>query len=62
MSGFQTGLGVFCVRLNPATRKPATALPFVPSTCRVSRSSRRTRTVHEELKCAITPPASLKVA
>ena len=33
-----------------------------PSTCRVSRSSRRTRVAHEQLKWAMMPPSSWKVA
>src|SRR5260221_3969974 len=37
--------------------RPATAEPRVPSTWNVTRSSRRTRTHQELLKCAMTPPA-----
>src|SRR5207253_1218539 len=40
---------------------PATALPLVPSTCNVNRSSRRTRVVQDELKWAMTPLSSSKV-
>ena len=44
------------------SRRPATAVTFVPSTCMVSRSSRRTRTHQEELKCAMMPSSSSNVA
>ena len=62
MSGFQVQRGVaercWAVQL----RRPATAEPCVPSTCRVRRSSRRTRTSQEELKWQITPLSNSKVA
>src|SRR5213082_1839363 len=38
-------------------RRPATALPSVPSTWICSKSSRYTRTAHEELNCATISPA-----
>src|SRR2546430_13044773 len=39
-SGFQTGFGVSSYDWVRQRRSPATALPCVPSTCSVSRSSR----------------------
>ncbi len=62
MSGFQTGFGVFTRCWVQQLRRPATAEPWVPSTWRVRRSSRFTRTVHEELKWAMTPLSNSKVA
>ena len=41
--------------LDAAARRPATALPSVPSTWNSTSSSRYTRTAHEELICAIDP-------
>jgi hypothetical protein len=60
-SGFQTGRGVMLACWITQSRRPATALPLVPSTCKVSRSSRRTRVVQDELKWAMTPFSSSKV-
>lgn len=61
-SGFQTGLGVLTRCWVQHLWRPATAEPLVPSTWKVTRSSRRTRVVQLELICAITPPSSSKVA
>ena len=62
MSGFQTGFGVKESPCIAHSRRPATALPRVPSTWIVSRSSRRTRTHHEELKLQMTPFSSSNIA
>ena len=43
-------------------RRPATALPSVPSTWNSTSSSRYTRTAQDELICAMTPPSSSKIA
>ena len=61
-SGFHTGFGVLTRCCVQHFVSPATAEPCVPSTWKVTRSSRRTRTAQDELMCAITPPASSKVA
>ena len=44
-----TGLGVFSRLWAQHFLRPTMALPFVPSTCIVNKSSRRTRTPQEEL-------------
>ena len=55
--------GAACSRdAGEAARQPATAEPWVPSTWKVTRSSRFTRTHQDELMCAMAPPASWKVA
>ena len=61
-SGFQTGIGVAARCWIRHSRRPATALPWVPSTWNSTSSSRFTRTHHEELTCATTPPSSSKIA
>ena len=61
-SGFHTGRGVFTRAWVKQRVRPATAEPCVPSTWNVTRSSRRTRTHHDEFMCATMPPSSWKVA
>ena len=61
-SGFQTGFGVLTRCWVQHLVRPATAEPWVPSTWKVTRSSRRTRTSQDELNWAITPFSSSKVA
>ena len=61
-SGFHTGRGVFTRAWLKHFCKPATADPSVPSTWKVTRSSRRTRVHQELLMWAMTPFASWKVA
>ena len=59
--GIPHGLGRVCRSAAIKQRRsPATAEPCVPSTCKVSRSSRRTRTHHELLKCAIDAAGELE--
>jgi hypothetical protein len=53
-SGFQTGLGVATLDWARHSVRVATAEPCVPSTWKVTRSSRRTRVVQELFTCAIT--------
>ena len=62
MSGFHTGLGVLTRAWLQHFCSPATAEPWVPSTWKVTRSSRRTRVHQELLMCATAPPASWNVA
>ena len=62
MSGFQTGFGVLTRCWVKHLVSPATAEPCVPSTWKVTRSSRRTLVVQDELIWAMTPPSSSKVA
>ena len=61
-SGFQTGLGVLTRCWVQHLVNPATADPCVPSTWKVTRSSRRTRTHQDEFMCATTSFSSLNVA
>ena len=60
--GIATAAGVAASAWALQSRRPATAEPLVPSTCRVSRSSRRTRTHQLELKWQMMPLSSSKVA
>jgi hypothetical protein len=62
MSGFQTGFGVATRDCVQHLCSPQMAEPCVPSTWKVTRSSRRTRVTQEELMCATIPPSSWKVA
>ena len=56
------GFGVFTLACVQQRCSPATAEPWVPSTWKVTRSSRRTRTHQELLIWATMPPSSSKVA
>ena len=62
MSGFQTGIGVAAAGWIRHSRRPATALPSVPSTCSSNSSSRSTRTHHDEFICTIGPSSISNVA
>ena len=62
MSGFQTGIGVPAAGWMRHSRRPATALPCVPSTCSSKSSSRSTRTHQDEFICTIGPSSISKVA
>ena len=62
MSGFQTGFGVAVRCWALQLRRPATALPCVPSTWNSTSSSRLTRVVQEEFSEATMPPSSSKMA
>src|ERR1022692_793877 len=57
-SGFHTGIGVLTRCWTAQLRRPATALPAVPSTCSSTSSLRLTRTAQEELTEATAPPAN----
>src|SRR5699024_9524160 len=48
ISGFHVGFGVFTRCCVLQSLSPATALPSVPSTVTVNKSSRFTRTAHDE--------------
>src|SRR5436190_8389425 len=61
-SGFHCGRGVFTRAWLQHFCRPATAEPCVPSTWKVTRSSRRTRVHQELLICAMIPPLSWNVA
>jgi hypothetical protein len=61
-SGFHTGIGVAALDWARQRRRPATALPCVPSTWNSTSSSRNTRTHHDELNWATTPSSSSKIA
>ena len=62
MSGFHTGLGVSAAPCTTTSRRPATAVPLVPFTSTVSKSSRRTRTHQLLLNWHTVPSSSTKMA
>ncbi len=61
-SGFHTGFGVLTRDCVTQSLSPATAEPCVPSTWKVTRSSRRTRVHQLLLIVATTPPSSWNIA
>jgi hypothetical protein len=54
------GVAIAGCTLHP--RRPATALPSVPSTCSSKSSSRFTRTHQDEFICTTSPPSNSKIA
>ena len=61
-SGFQIDFGVVTAGWTLHSRRPATALPCVPSTCSSNSSSRLTRTHQDEFICTISPPSNSNIA
>ena len=54
--------GFLIVNMQETSQMPAIAEPFVPSTWITNKSSRRTRTHHDELNATGMPPSSSKWA